>query len=220
MTQFFSLLTDIGLAQIANSQLDGTEVLITEIAVGDGLGLDDGPFVPSQDMTKLVSERWRGPVLRRAISPTDPSVLEVEGRIPPEEGGFTIREVGLFNADGDLVVIGNLPETYKPVLAEGAALDTLVKVLTFVENADNITLKLDPGIIMASKSWVTDLLMERDLSIATAQMMAARNILDGDLRDTKDAARDARMDALAKDLSRLTFNQHVISDRASRAVLN
>ena len=214
MSDYSCILTNIGRAQIANAQLPNDVILITHMAVGDGAGL------PNQNMTALRNEKWRGAVVRRALSPNDNTVLEVEGHIPPEIGGFTIREAGLFNEDGNLVAVASLPESYKPVLAEGSGVDTLIKLITAVENADNITLKLDPAIITASRSWVMDILMERDMAIASAHMMAARNLLDNDLQETLNAERDNKLNAVLAQLVTLTLHQSIIADRASRAVLN
>ena len=166
MSDFYTLLTDAGLAAVTNAALTGTSVDITHMAVGDGAGL------PEQSSTKLRNEVWRGPLTRLARSAADNTVLECETRIPPDQGGWTVREVGLFDEDGTLIAIGNLPESYKPVLDSGSAKDMQIRMYIQHNNASAVTLKVDPAIVMASRAYVDGLIAEQALRTSTAMMVA------------------------------------------------
>ena len=167
MSDFYTIFTAAGLAAVANSALSGTSVDITHMAVGDGEGL------PVQTSTKLRHEVWRGALTRLAPSANDATVLEVETRIPPEDGGWTVREVGLFNAAGTLLAIGNLPDSFKPKLESGSAKDMQVRMYVQHTNAGSVTIKIDPAIIMASQAWVSE-------HILPAYLMACVNTLEID----------------------------------------
>ena len=169
MSEFSCILTDVGRALFANAQLTGDAVLITHIAVGDADGL------PDQSRNTLRNEVWRDEVTRRALSPADDTVLEVEGYIAPEDGGFTIREAGLFNENGDMVAMANMPETYKPTLASGSGIETQIRLIMHVGNADDITLKLNPAIIMASRTWVEETVQHPTILALQARVMAMTN---------------------------------------------
>lgn len=175
MSDFYTLFTKTGLAAVANAALTGTSVDITHMAVGDGAG------VPVQSRTELRNEVWRGALTRLAPSSNDTTVLECETRIPPEVGGWTVREVGLFNAAGALIAIGNLPESYKPVLETGSAKDMQIRMYIQHTNAATVTLKVDPAIVMASQAWVCE-------QILPAYLMACVNALEIDkLKHSKGA---------------------------------
>lgn len=150
---FYTILTTIGLAKMANAVATNTTVDITHIAVGDGGGV---AVTPDQEATALVNEVWRAAPNSIAIDAANANWVVVEGVIPATTGGFTIRELGLFDVDGDLIAVGNYPESYKPVLAEGAGADTYIKATIAVSNADAVTLKIDPAIVLASRQWVDD----------------------------------------------------------------
>ena len=166
MSDFYTLLTDAGLAAVTNAALTGTSVDITHMAVGDGEGL------PAQSSTTLRNEVWRGPLTRLARSAGDNTVLECETRIPPDQGGWTVREVGLFNEDGTLIAIGNLPESYKPVLDSGSSKDMQIRMYIQHNNASAVTLKVDPAIVMATRAYVDGLIAEQALRTSTAMMVA------------------------------------------------
>lgn len=167
MSDFYTLLTNAGLDAVTNAALTGTSVDITHMAVGDGEGL------PVQSRTTLRNEVWRGSLTRLARSTANSSVLECETRIPPEEGGWTVREVGLFNEAGTLIAIGNLPDSYKPVLESGSAKDMQIRMYIQHSNTDTVTLKVDPAIVMASQAWVSE-------QILPAYLMACVNALEID----------------------------------------
>ncbi|MFK8328507.1 phage tail protein [Pseudomonas sp. BJa5] len=150
MASYFTLLTNVGAAKLANAIALQQDFTISQMAIGDGGG---SLPVPSTSRTALVNEVRRGPVNRVEKDPDNPAWVVVEQVLPPEIGGWTIREVGLYDAEGDLVAYGNYPETYKPVLAEGSARTQTIRFIAEVGSAEAVTLKVDPSIVLATREW-------------------------------------------------------------------
>jgi phage-related tail fiber protein len=150
---FYSILTAVGLAKIANAQVSGNKVDLTQIAVGDGGGTY---YNPTQSDTHLKNEVWRGNIGSVEIDPENPNWIVIESYIPSTVGGFTVREVGIFDAEGDMIAIGKYPETFKPSLEEGASKDLLLRMIIEVTNASAVTMKVDPSVIIASRKYVDE----------------------------------------------------------------
>ncbi|MBY5969912.1 phage tail protein [Halomonas denitrificans] len=151
MPQFYTLLTDTGQAKIANAVALGTQIEITQMAVGDGGG---NPVTPDSSATALVNEVRRAPINAVQTDDDNPTWIVIEQVLPPDVGGWTIREVGVFDASGDLIAIGNLPETYKPVLAEGSSRTQTIRVVMEVSDTAAVTLKVDPSVVLATREYV------------------------------------------------------------------
>ena len=151
MAQFGTIITNIGLAQIANAQVTQQKVGLQHIALGDGNGAH---YVPTQTQTALINEVWRGPVASVTIDPINENRIIVEGSILSTVGGFTIREIGIFDDQNQLIAIGQYPEKYKPRLEEGIAEETIIHFVIETNNASAVKLLIDPTIIMASKKYV------------------------------------------------------------------
>lgn len=158
---FYTILTKIGLAKFANAQITQTNVNLSFLAVGDGNG---NYYDPDSSITALVNEQWRGGIGAVEIDADNPNWIVIEGVIPATAGGFTIREVGLIDADGDLIAIGKYPETYKPVLEEGSSKDLYIRMIIESANAGVVTLKVDPAVVIASRKYVDDKVSQIDLS--------------------------------------------------------
>lgn len=148
---FKTIHTAYGLAKIAAAEVSGVPIALTEMAVGDGNG---NPTAPTEGQEVLVRERYRASINRVYQDPEDPTKFTAEMLVPATEGGFVIREVGVFDADGGLFAVGNVPDTYKPTSSEGAVADTVVRVVFFVTNAEVIAVTLDPNVVTATQSWV------------------------------------------------------------------
>lgn len=148
---FFTILTSIGQAKIANAIALGQQIAVTEMALGDGNG---NPTNPVQSQTALVREVYRAQLNQLSTDPANPNYVIAELVVPSEEGGWTVHEVGLYDEDDDLIAVGNFPATYKPELAEGASRDLVVRIIIEVSNASAIELKIDPSIVLASRQWV------------------------------------------------------------------
>lgn len=149
--KYFALLTNIGVAKIANAAALGIKLNITELAVGDGGGALP---TPTPEQTALVNERRRAPINRLSIDPLNDAQIIVEQVIPENVGGWWIKEVGLYDEDGDLVAVSNCPETYKPLLQEGSGRTQIVRMVIIVSNTANVTVKIDPAVVLATREFV------------------------------------------------------------------
>lgn len=156
-TKFYTLLTDIGAAKLASAAALGVPLKITHMAVGDG-----GGVLPTPDakQTALVNEKRRAALNMLYIDPQNSSQIIAEQVIPENEGGWWIREVGLFDESGALIAVGNCPESYKPQLAEGSGRTQTVRMVLITSSTDNITLKIDPAIVLATRKYVDDKALE------------------------------------------------------------
>ncbi|EOU5165421.1 phage tail protein [Escherichia coli] len=156
-TKFYTLLTDIGVAKLASAAALGVPLKITHMAVGDG-----GGALPTPDakQTALVNEKRRAALNMLYIDPQNSSQIIAEQVIPENEGGWWIREVGLFDESGALIVVGNCPESYKPQLAEGSGRTQTVRMVLITSSTDNITLKIDPAVVLATRKYVDDKVLE------------------------------------------------------------
>ena len=152
--QFYTILTDVGKAKIANAVALQTTVQISEIAVGDGNG---SYYNPSETQTALVNEVWRGGVSRVDTDSNNANWIIVEAVIPPDQGNFYIREVGIFDSQGDLIAIGKYPETYKPTFTNNnAGKDLVIRCILEVSNASAVELKINPAAVIATVQTVED----------------------------------------------------------------
>ncbi|EJV8905861.1 phage tail protein [Escherichia coli] len=156
-TKFYTLLTDIGAAKLASAAALGVPLKITHMAVGDG-----GGVLPTPDakQTALVNEKRRDALNMLYIDPQNSSQIIAEQVIPENEGGWWIREVGLFDESGALIAVGNCPESYKPQLAEGSGRTQTVRMVLITSSTDNITLKIDPAVVLATRKYVDDKALE------------------------------------------------------------
>ncbi|HGT6663225.1 TPA: phage tail protein [Escherichia coli] len=161
-TKFYTLLTDIGAAKLASAAALGVPLKITHMAVGDG-----GGVLPTPDakQTSLVNEKRRAALNMLYIDPQNSSQIIAEQVIPENEGGWWIREVGLFDESGALIAVGNCPESYKPQLAEGSGRTQTVRMVLITSSTDNITLKIDPAVVLATRKYVDDEVLELKLYV-------------------------------------------------------
>ena len=150
---YYTILTSYGKQKLAEAQASGTSINLTEFAVGDGNG---SYYAPNETQTALVNEVYRAQINRITTDSANPNWIIVEGIIPADQGGFTIREIGIFDDQNKLIAIGNYPETYKPILSQGAGNDMYIRFIMEVENVDSVQLKIDPAIVLASRKYVDD----------------------------------------------------------------
>lgn len=158
MTQkFYAIVTNIGAAKIANAVSLGTKLNITHMAVGDG-----GGALPTPDasQTKLVNEVRRAALNSLTVDAANGSQIIAEQVIPENEGGFWVREMGLFDADGSLIAVSNTPETYKPQLQQGSGRTQRLRMTIIVSSTEAVTLKVDPSVILATRQYVDDKVIE------------------------------------------------------------
>lgn len=178
---FFTILTTIGQAKIANAVALGQQIQVTEMALGDGAG---NPTTPNQAQTTLVRQVYRAQLNQLSTDPANPNYVIAELVVPSDQGGWTAREVGLYDVDGLLIAVGNFPETYKPQLSEGASRDLVVRVIIEVSNASTIQLKIDPSIVLASRQWVVSqyLMKSKMAGGLTGQVLAKKSNTDEDFQ--------------------------------------
>ena len=165
--KFYTLLTEIGAAKLASAAALGIPLKITQMAVGDGGGVLP---TPSAQQTALVAEKHRAALNMLYIDPQNSSQIIAEQVIPETEGGWWIREVGLFDETGALIAVGNCPESYKPQLAEGSGRTQTVRMVLITSSTDNITLKIDPAVVLATRKYVDDKVLE--LKVYVDDLMA------------------------------------------------
>ena len=156
-TKYFALLTNQGAAKLANAAALGSKVNITSLGVGDG-----GGTLPTPDaaQTKLIGEKRRAQLNSLTVDAANSSQIIAEQIIPESEGGFWIREIGLYDADGVLIAVANCPETYKPQLAEGSGRTQTVRMILIVNSTAAVTLKIDPSVVLATRKYVDDAVIE------------------------------------------------------------
>lgn len=152
--KFYSILTNIGKAKVANSIGLGTKINFSKMKVGDGGG---SYYEPTESQTDLKHTVWEGNINHVEVDKDNPNWIHIEIMIPSTVGGFTIREYGTYDSDGDLIGICKCAETYKPVIADGSTKELLLDLILCVVNTDTVELKVDPTIIFAKKSEVEQL---------------------------------------------------------------
>lgn len=150
--KYFAVLTNYGAAQLANAVALGTKLNISAMAVGDGGGALP---VPDPAQTKLIRETRRAAINQLSVDEKNANYIVAEQVIPENEGGWFIREIGLFDDKGGLIAVGNAPETYKPNLQEGSGRTQVIQMVLMVSSTDAITLKVDPTVVLATRDFVT-----------------------------------------------------------------
>ncbi|MGX1944579.1 phage tail protein [Raoultella ornithinolytica] len=143
---FKSLITVSGREKIAAAIVSGNKVIFSEMSVGDGGG---SATTPEENQISLINERFRTQLNSLKLSDTE-NIIIAEMIIPPEVGGFTIREAALFDDAGVCMAVANVPETYKPALAEGSGRFTILRIWLAVSSTDAVELVVDPGIVLAT----------------------------------------------------------------------
>lgn len=155
--KFFAILTNQGAARLANAAALGTKLNLTQMAVGDANGTLPTPD-PAQ--TKLISQKRIASLNLLTIDPLNTNQIIAEQIIPENEGGFWIREIGLYDDDGILIAVANCPETYKPQLQEGSGRTQTIRVILIVSSTAAVTLKIDPSVVLATRQYVDDKVIE------------------------------------------------------------
>lgn len=150
-TKYYAVLTNVGAEKLAKATALGAQVEITQMAVGDGNGALPTPN-PAQ--TALVHELRRAPLNTLSIDQNNANQIIAEQVIPEEVGGWWIREIGLFDEDGDMIAVANCAETYKPQLQEGSGRVQIVRMILIVSSTAAVTLKIDPSVVLATRAYV------------------------------------------------------------------
>ncbi|HGW2778239.1 TPA: tail fiber protein, partial [Escherichia coli] len=160
--KFKTIITDTGAKKLAQAAAPGgNPVRLTHMAVGDG-----GGTLPTPDskQTRLVHEVWRHTVNRVILDATHQNRIIAELVIPPETGGFWIREIGVFDEHGDLIAVGNTAESYKPAVAKGSGRAQTFRTILTVSSTATVALTVDNTMVMATVDYVNDKLKEHEQS--------------------------------------------------------
>ncbi|ENU3627266.1 phage tail protein [Salmonella enterica subsp. enterica serovar Alachua] len=159
--EFYTLLTDRGMAKIASALADKKQIHLQKMAVGDGGGQY---YEPTASQTTLRHEVWRGEMNTLTVAPNNPNWLIAELVLPEEIGGWYVREVGVFDDEGELIAIGKFPESYKPLLPGGCGKQVCIRLIMEVSNTTAVTLTVDPSIVLATRDYVDARLDEHEHS--------------------------------------------------------
>ncbi|MCV8977605.1 phage tail protein [Escherichia coli] len=160
--KYYAILTNQGAARLANATMLGSKLNLTQMAVGDANGVLPTPD-PAQ--TKLINQKRIAPLNLLSVDPNNQSQIIAEQIIPENEGGFWIREIGLYDDEGVLIAVANSPETYKPQLQEGSGRTQTIRMILVVSNTEAITLKIDPSVVLATRKYVDDEVLELRLYV-------------------------------------------------------
>ena len=159
--KYKAVLTKIGADKIAAATAGGTKINLTQMAVGDG-----GGTLPTPDsaQTKLINEKHRAALNKVIVDPKHKNYLVAELVIPPEIGGFWMRELGLYDEVGDLIAVSNMAESYKPMLSEGSGRAQTLRMVVIVSDMDTVNLLIDSSTVLATQEYVDDKLLEHEQS--------------------------------------------------------
>ena len=159
--KYKAVLTTVGAAKIAAATAGGAKINLTQMAVGDGGGSLPTP-VPTQ--TKLIAEKHRAALNKVIVDPKKKNYLVAELVIPPEIGGFWMRELGLYDDTGALIAVSNMAESYKPLLSEGSGRAQTLRMVVIVSDMDTVNLLIDSSTVLATQEYVDEKLLEHEQS--------------------------------------------------------
>ncbi|HDC4600515.1 TPA: phage tail protein [Enterobacter cloacae] len=160
--KYKTVITKAGAIKLAAATLpDGKKVNLTAMAIGDGGGTLP---VPDPNQTKLVKEVWRHALNKVSQDKKNKNYVVAELLMPPETGGFWMRELGLYDDTGTLIAVGNMAESYKPALAEGSGRAQTVRMVIMVSDIESVELTIDTSTVMATQDYVDDKLAEHEQS--------------------------------------------------------
>ncbi|HFL2413438.1 TPA: phage tail protein [Clostridioides difficile] len=187
---YYTILTDIGKAKIANASIVGEKVDFARIQLGDGGGNE---YNPTEEQTALKNVVWEGKVGNVKTDESMTNCLILESLIPASAGGFVVREIGYLDTEGNLLAISKYRSAYKPKVEDGAVIDMKVKTIFVVSNVNNIELKIDPTIIFATLKDIQDLetkigtvntKIDTNKTELTSNIETAKTELNGKIGDT------------------------------------
>lgn len=159
--KYKAVLTTTGAAKIAAATAGGAKVNLKQMAVGDGGGTLP---MPDPAQTKLIAEKHRAVLNKVIVDPKHKNYLVAELIIPPEIGGFWMRELGLYDDTGALIAVSNMAESYKPLLSEGSGRAQTLRMVVIVSDMDSVNLQIDASTVLATQEYVDDKLLEHEQS--------------------------------------------------------
>ncbi|MEQ6924944.1 phage tail protein [Pseudomonas mosselii] len=156
-SQFYAILTNVGAAKQANADALGIPWKITQMGVGDANGTDP---TPNATQTSLISEWRRAPLNQLKVDDKNNAIIIAEQVIPADVGGKWIREIALYDIDGDMVAVANCAPTYKPLLSQGSGRTQVVRMNLIVSSSSNVQLRIDPSVVLATREYVDSKILE------------------------------------------------------------
>lgn len=156
-TQFYAILTNVGAAKQASADALGVPWKITQMGVGDANGTEP---TPNATQIRLINEWRRAPLNQLKVDEKNSAIIVAEQVIPAEVGGKWIREIALYDADGDMIAVANCPPTFKPLLTQGSGRTQVVRMNLLVSSSSNVELKIDPAVVLATREYVDSRITE------------------------------------------------------------
>ncbi|HBF9222120.1 TPA: phage tail protein [Clostridioides difficile] len=207
---YYTIITDVGKAKIANASVTGNKVGFVKIQLGDGGGSE---YTPTESQTALKNVVWEGNIGNTTTDETAPNCIILESLIPSSVGGFMIREIGYLDDENNLIAISKYKECYKPSIEQGAVVDMKVKTVLIVSNVNNIELKIDPTIIFATLKDLQDLDTKIDTTKTelTSNIETAKTELNTRI-DTENEKQNIKIDQLIAGGSNVASTQTITID--------
>ncbi|HCU2754833.1 TPA: phage tail protein [Clostridioides difficile] len=208
--KYYTLLTKVGKASIANATALGSKVDLVKLQLGDGAGTE---YNPTEEQTTLKKVVWEGSVNNVKVDEENPNWIVIETVIPGSVGGFMIREVGIFDSLNQLIAVSKYPETYKPTADSGSVKDLVIKIILVVSNTSSVNLKVDPTVILATLKDIQEL----DTKIDTTKTELTSNIETTKTElntriDTENEKQNIKIDQLIAGGSNVAYTQRVTID--------
>ena len=169
--KFYSLVTKVGQAQIANALALDRKIEFGDFALGDGGG---STYDPEENQQALKNEVWKGKITSLTVGEKNPNEVVIDTYVPSDVGGFTIREFGIRDKEGNLIIVGKHPETSKPVAVDGTTKDLTIRVILNISNAEDVIIQIDPSVA---------LLTDKDLDRHNSDPKAHGGLFDSHIRD-------------------------------------
>ena len=160
--EFYTLLTNVGIAKFIAARVSGNGVNLKTFKLSSKI------IVPSESMNALEEVVYESLINSKYVDKENTHYVHLECVVPSNVGGFEINAIGIYDEAGDLLAVGNLPSTYKPLLEQGSAKELLIKVTMELRNASEVILELDPSVILASRDYVNEVKLELELKIDEA----------------------------------------------------
>lgn len=160
--EFYTLLTNVGIAKFIAARASGNGVNLKTFKLSSKI------IVPSESMNALEEVVYESLINSKYVDKKNTHYVHLECVVPSSVGGFEINSIGIYDEAGDLLAVGNLPSTYKPLLEQGSAKELLIKVTMELKNASEVILELDPSVILASRDYVNEVKLELELKIDEA----------------------------------------------------
>ncbi|EAJ2914199.1 phage tail protein [Campylobacter coli] len=160
-SEYYTILTKIGIAKFIAARASGNGVNLKSFKLSSKV------ILPSEEMQSLEEIVYEANINSKSVDENNPNYINLMCYVPSDIGGFEINAIGIYDEVGDLLAVGNLPRTYKPILKEGSAKELMIKIVMELSNAEEVILKLDSSVIMASRDYVDAIKIELELKIET-----------------------------------------------------